>query len=150
MGTLAIVSGRLSTLFLRRALHRFVDGCLWTSRPCPVPSRSFAASPAAEPLAKNSAQPRALYRGDVPGFLLLLTIGTGWVFRINYRNWALSVLALLTLAWGIHWAMDRQSTRITILPLKGGAAVFVDAPGQQQDLLVNCGNENSANSILKP
>jgi competence protein ComEC len=39
---------------------------------------------------------------------------------------------------------------VTILPLSGGSAVFVDMPGAADDMLVDCGNESPAEFILKP
>ena len=39
---------------------------------------------------------------------------------------------------------------MTVLPLNGGHAVFVDAAGRKNDWLVNCGDENAVNFTLKP
>jgi competence protein ComEC len=38
---------------------------------------------------------------------------------------------------------------LTVLPLNGGHAVFVDAAGQKNDWLVNCGDENAVQFTLK-
>lgn len=83
-------------------------------------------------------------------YVLLLSIATGWVFTIKHRVWALTVLALLTSAWSVQWLLERQTTQLTILPVKGAAAIFVDAPGSANDLLIDCGNESSAGFVLKP
>jgi len=83
-------------------------------------------------------------------YLLLLTLGTGWIFTIKRRAWALGALALLTGAWCGRLALERQTTFLTVLPLKGAAAIFVDAPGRADDLLIDCGNESSAGFVLKP
>ena len=83
-------------------------------------------------------------------YLLLLTIATGWVFRTRHRSWVGTGLALLAFGWCLHWALERPTTRLTILPLKGADAIFVDAPGRANDLLIDCGNEKSAESIVKP
>ena len=41
-------------------------------------------------------------------------------------------------------------TDLTVLPLNGGHAVFVDAAGRKNDWLVNCGDERCRNFTLKP
>jgi competence protein ComEC len=40
--------------------------------------------------------------------------------------------------------------RLTVIPLNGGSAVFLDAPGSKNDLLIDCGDELSARFILMP
>ena len=39
---------------------------------------------------------------------------------------------------------------MTVLPLNGGHAVFVDAAGRKNDWLVDCGDENAVDFTLKP
>jgi beta-lactamase superfamily II metal-dependent hydrolase len=45
---------------------------------------------------------------------------------------------------------SRAETKLTVLPLNGGHAVFVDAPGRKNDWLVNCGNDRAVGFTLKP
>ena len=42
------------------------------------------------------------------------------------------------------------ATRLTVLPLGGGHAVWLDAPGLRRDSLIDCGHERSGAAILKP
>ena len=49
-----------------------------------------------------------------------------------------------------HEDRRRVTTRLTILPLRGGEAVWFDAPGARDDLLIDCGNESSFEFITKP
>ena len=49
-----------------------------------------------------------------------------------------------------HWEQSRDEIELTVLPLNGGHAVFVDAAGRKNDWLVNCGNENAVEFTLKP
>jgi competence protein ComEC len=60
------------------------------------------------------------------------------------------VLVLIAAGYLWHWQTTRDETRLTVLPLAGGHAVFVDAAGQKNDWLVNCGDENAVNFTLKP
>jgi len=101
--------------------------------------------------------PAACYYVPAPAFpttalyyVLLLSIATGWVFTIKHRVWALTALGLMSSAWFVQYWFERQTTRLTILPVKGAAAVFVDAPGAANDLLIDCGNESSAGFVVKP
>jgi competence protein ComEC len=48
-----------------------------------------------------------------------------------------------------RWEQSRGETDLTVLPLNGGHAVWVDAAGEKNDWLVNCGDENSVEFTLK-
>jgi competence protein ComEC len=41
-------------------------------------------------------------------------------------------------------------TRLTILPANGGMAIYFDAPGRANDLLIDCGATNSVQLLIKP
>ena len=38
----------------------------------------------------------------------------------------------------VHWAVARQTAHIHVLPLKGAPVIFVDSPGREGNLLVDC------------
>ena len=59
-------------------------------------------------------------------------------------------LAALGLAWALTAWMDQGATRLVVLPLNGGHAVFIDAPGSRDDLLVDCGDERSVEFVTRP
>ncbi|MEO6035308.1 MAG: ComEC/Rec2 family competence protein, partial [Verrucomicrobiota bacterium] len=83
-------------------------------------------------------------------YLLLFTILNGWLFTPLKR---VAPLVLLAAALGLsasHWRVESRTVKITALPLSGGDAIFVDAPGGSNDLLIDCGNERTAEWILKP
>jgi competence protein ComEC len=44
----------------------------------------------------------------------------------------------------------RSDVKLTVLPLNGGHAVYLDAAGRNNDWLVDCGDENAADLTLKP
>ena len=60
-------------------------------------------------------------------------------------------IILLAIAGGYlwQWQSSRTDINLTVLPLNGGHAVYVDAAGRQNDWLINCGNENAVNYTLK-
>ena len=83
-------------------------------------------------------------------YAILLAVFTGWLFKPRWRGWKISGLALLSVLWCVQWQRENSVTRLTVLPLSGGSAVYFDAPGGKDDLLVDCGNSNSVQSVMKP
>ncbi len=74
---------------------------------------------------------------------------SGW-FKTRRR--ILAGAALLLATGGIYfwqWQTTRGETDLTVLPLNGGHAVFVDADGRKNDWLINCGNDNAVQFTLK-
>ena len=57
---------------------------------------------------------------------------------------------MLAVAGLVQWNQHRSDTRITVLPLSGGDAIFADAPGRANDLLVDCGSESAARFVVTP
>ncbi len=85
----------------------------------------------------------AIYYGGV------IAVFSGW---FSNRKRILAGVAILFLIGGVYfwrWQTSRSETDLTVLPLNGGHAVYVDADGRRNDWLVNCGNENAVNFTLK-
>jgi competence protein ComEC len=82
-------------------------------------------------------------------YLWLGSLLSGVFFLPRWRLWVVMATSGLTLVYGGHWLYARDRTCITVLPIRGGA-VFVDAPGRARDLLVDCGSEATAQSVVKP
>jgi competence protein ComEC len=61
-----------------------------------------------------------------------------------------AVLAALGVAWLISWWPHRSDFRITVLPLRGGDSLFVNGPLSAGDLLIDCGNSDGAERLVKP
>jgi competence protein ComEC len=82
-------------------------------------------------------------------YAVIISVGSGW---FNSRRKIISGTAILVLLGTVYfWQSQsaRAKTTLTVLPLNGGHAVFVDAAGRQNDWLVNCGNENAVDFTLK-
>ncbi|MGD0744865.1 MAG: ComEC/Rec2 family competence protein, partial [Verrucomicrobiota bacterium] len=75
---------------------------------------------------------------------------SGWLFAPARRLWSTAILLLITALYFWRWEHSRVEIQLTVLPLNGGHAVFVDAAGQKDDWLVNCGDEDAAELTLKP
>jgi competence protein ComEC len=83
-------------------------------------------------------------------YALLLALLTGWLFRPKLLVWRTVALAVGVCAWGFHFSQECSVTRLAILPLNGGMAIYFDAPGNANDLLIDCGATNAVQSITKP
>jgi ComEC/Rec2-related protein len=75
---------------------------------------------------------------------------SGWLFAPQRRIWSAAALILLVAGCAWHWQATRREIKLTVLPLNGGHAVFVDAAGRKNDWLVNCGDEDAVAFTLKP
>ena len=75
---------------------------------------------------------------------------SGWLFAPARRIWSVAILILIAALYFWRWEQSRAEIELTVLPLNGGHAVFVDAAGRKNDWLVNCGNENAVEFTLKP
>jgi len=83
-------------------------------------------------------------------YAVLVGALSGWLFAPRRRFGSALVLILIAATYFWNWEKSRSETVITVLPLNGGHAVFVDAAGRNNDWLVNCGNENAVKFTLKP
>jgi len=82
------------------------------------------------------------------GFVLAVMGGN--LLGANARKWLGMSCVAAGLILGLHdWTSTRSAVKLSVLPLAGGHAVFADLPGSKRDLLVDCGNTNSFESVLK-
>ena len=101
--------------------------------------------------------PAAFYYVRAPGWLefliyygTLFTVLNRWFSMPRLRWWVVGGLTILIATWSVNQFQERHTSRLTILPLNGGHAVFVEDSGGREELLVDCGNEVSADSVTKP
>jgi beta-lactamase superfamily II metal-dependent hydrolase len=82
--------------------------------------------------------------------LVLFSVLTGWIFRPKFK-WPIAILIFgLSLCWLVLWKSENNTARLHFLPLSGGSAVFAGNAGSRQGVLFDCGNAQSAVSVLKP
>ena len=82
-------------------------------------------------------------------YAAVIAIFSGW---FSTRKRIFLGAAILFFIGGIYfwqWQSSRDETDLTVLPLNGGHAIYVDADGRANDWLINCGNENAVNFTLK-
>ena len=91
---------------------------------------------------------------SLPMFLLyyaaLAGLLTGLAFRPRIRIGYAVVLTLLSTWLAAGWWNERQSARLTVLPLNGGEAIYFEPAHGEPDLLVDCGSEFTSEFVLKP
>jgi competence protein ComEC len=82
-------------------------------------------------------------------YVVLVVILSGWLKTSRRKFSFASALILIAAIYVFRWENSRGETELTVLPLNGGHAVFVDAAGTRNDWLIDCGNENAVNFTLK-
>src|SRR5262249_39883329 len=67
-------------------------------------------------------------------YALFLAVVTGWLFRPRLRALKFAALAFALLFWSWQFWQNSRETRLNVLSLNGGSAVYFDAPGKKDDL----------------
>jgi ComEC/Rec2-related protein len=80
--------------------------------------------------------------------VLIVALG-GWLKTTRRKISGAAILLLLAAAYFWRWGQSGGETDLTVQPLNGGHAVFVDAAGRQNDWLIDCGSEDAVNFTLK-
>ncbi|HTR43364.1 MAG TPA: ComEC/Rec2 family competence protein [Pseudomonadales bacterium] len=83
-------------------------------------------------------------------YVILIVALSGWLKTRPRKVFAAGMLALIVAIYFWQWEQSRGKIHLTVLPLNGGHAVFVEGGGRQNDWLVDCGNDNAVNFTLKP
>jgi len=105
-----------------------------------------------------AAQPGVAFNMRSPGLPALfayyaLLLGCVTPELRQRRRWIGTVALpglVLALSLAGSWQAGRHTTVVTVLALRSGAALLVDAPGRKDDLLVDCGDETSAKAGVAP
>ncbi len=83
-------------------------------------------------------------------YFILLAVLTGWLFQGSRRKWKIGFVVGLCLIWSAHWLWERPATRLTVLPVDGGHAIYLRGPGRGNGWLIDCGGISSVDNLLKP
>jgi competence protein ComEC len=82
-------------------------------------------------------------------YLILIVVLSGALKTFRRKIIFAAILIFTAAIYFFRWQNSRAETDLTILPLNGGHSIFVDADGQKNDWLLDCGNENAVNFTLK-
>lgn len=80
---------------------------------------------------------------------VLIAAFSGWFKTSRRITGGVMVLVLIAGGYLWQWQSSRGETDLTVLPLNGGHAIYVDAAGRSNDWLINDGNELIAKSTVK-
>jgi competence protein ComEC len=75
---------------------------------------------------------------------------SGLAFKPGRRWWTGVVAACIAVFYVWQWQAARGRVEITVLPLNGGSAVYVHSRDETGSLLVDCGNTNAVEFVMKP
>lgn len=81
-----------------------------------------------------------------------LLIGTlsGWLWQPERRWRAAAAILLVAVYCGAQSFATRQDVELTLLPLNGGHAEYLDGAGRGNDWLMDCGDTNAMAFVLQP
>ncbi len=82
-------------------------------------------------------------------YAVLLAILSGWFSTRGRKIFGAMVAVCIAVAGLVCWLPSRSETDLTVLPLNGGHAVYVDAAGHKNDWLVDCGSKEAVDFTLK-
>jgi competence protein ComEC len=82
-------------------------------------------------------------------YAVVIMVFSGWLRNLPWRIFGGVALSMVVGLYFFRWEKSRSETDLTILPLNGGHAIFVDAGDRRNKLLVDCGNERAAEGTLK-
>lgn len=83
-------------------------------------------------------------------YAIIIVVLGGWLKKTYAKYLATITLVLMAILYLACWEHLRGETNLTVLPLEGGHAVYVDASGRHNDWLVDCGSAEAVDSTLKP
>jgi competence protein ComEC len=82
-------------------------------------------------------------------YAIVIAIFSGWFSTRKRISIGAAILFFIGGIYFCQWQSSRDKTDLTVLPLNGGHAIYVDADGRANDWLINCGNENAVDFTLK-
>jgi ComEC/Rec2-related protein len=109
-------------------------------------------------VSEHTAQwPGAFWYVQAPGpldfvvyYSVLLVVLSGVLWQPGRRRWlGVLAVAVVTFYVGKAW-LTPPEVRLTVLPLQGGSATFLEDGRTDQRLLLDCGNTNSASFTTVP
>jgi competence protein ComEC len=83
-------------------------------------------------------------------YAIFIALTTGSLFKPEWRKWKLAALGIIAVTWCGQWYHFHTQTSLTVVPLNGGSAIYFNAPGSKNDLLIDCGNDDSVQLVTKP
>jgi competence protein ComEC len=73
---------------------------------------------------------------------------SGTLWNKAYRRWALSIILAMAAGWTVSILRGSRAPEITMLAA-AGTPLYVDFPGKENDLLIDCSTERDADFVVK-
>ena len=83
-------------------------------------------------------------------YMLLIGVMLRWFENPKFKMPLMASVVCLCTLWVALKIPEFFTTKITILPMGGGDAIFVDNPGHRDDWLIDCGDADRASHLTKP
>jgi competence protein ComEC len=83
-------------------------------------------------------------------YAIFLAVVTGWLFQPRLRALKLTTLTLALICCSWQFWQASRATQLNVLTFNGGSAIYFDAPGKKDDVLVDCGTINAVEFTTKP
>ena len=83
-------------------------------------------------------------------YTALISVTAGWLVKPRLRLWVGGALAVLAVMRVGQWLWERPVTRLTVLPLSGGHAIYCAAPKAQDSFLCDCGDASASGFVTIP
>jgi ComEC/Rec2-related protein len=82
-------------------------------------------------------------------YTVVIILFSGWLKTMRRKNLTAIILLIIAAIYFFRWENSCGETDLTVLPLSGGHAVFVDADGRANDWLIDCGSDKAVEFTLK-
>lgn len=82
-------------------------------------------------------------------YVTLTAVMAGWVARPTLRRWLIALLALLAAGWIVQKCLQSSSAELTVVRANAGHVVFARPAFSNDESLIDCGNEFSAQFLTK-
>ena len=83
-------------------------------------------------------------------YALLLAVFSADLFSRRQRVFLVAVAGGCLLWAATNWVLNLDRLQLTVLPLRGGDAIWVDMPGRARDGLIDTGTDTTAKHLVLP
>jgi len=75
---------------------------------------------------------------------------SGHAFRRKFRMWTFAAVLAIGCFYGARAWHSHRTAILYAIPCSGSNAVYIDAPGSSDDILVDCGNADAFRFVVEP
>jgi len=83
-------------------------------------------------------------------YTALIAVLSGYALTPKRRRWSLAAAVVVAMFYLWQWQTARDQVTLTVLPLNGGSSIYVRGRQPAGNLLIDCGNTNAVEFVMKP